>query len=199
MQKNGGTIKAITDFLFVGKEEKELSFYDLVIFLGNDDIEGNVNALTYLYNKQHFDSNALIILSGNVGLLNANKNPESHRMYALLQKLDFPTNNIIIEDNATNALENFRYSLPLIEKVAPVNSYSKILCIGRAFMGRRALMAATACGYPIQNIDYYGTVDIKGKNIGPDTWWKSEPAKIRVLEELKRIAEYSLKGDLSLD
>lgn len=65
-------------------------------------------------------------------------------------------------------------------------------------MSRRAKMCTSACGYPAETIDFYGTVDKKGMNIGPDTWWKSEAAVKRVLEELKRLAEYSLKGDLSI-
>lgn len=198
MQKSSGTISAITDFLFIGKQEEDLSFYDLVILLGNDDIVGNVNTLKWLYDKRHFDSNSLIVLSGNVGSLNAAKSPEAHRMFELLKNSDFPMDNVIVEDKATNTLENFKFSLPLIEKITPINNFSKILCVGRAFMGRRAIMAASACGYPIDNIDYYGTVDRNGRNIGPDSWWKSEPARIRVLEELKRISEYSLKGDISI-
>lgn len=65
-------------------------------------------------------------------------------------------------------------------------------------MGRRVKMCASACGYPTDLIDFYGTVDRKGKKIGPDSWWKNETAVRRVLEELKRVAEYSLKGDLSI-
>ena len=198
MQESSKTISAITDFLFIGKPEEELSFYDLVILLGNDDITGNVNALINLYDKKHFDDKSLIIISGNVGSLNSTKSPEAHRMFNLLKGSDFPMDRVIVEDKSTNALENFKYSLLLISKVASIDSFSKILCIGRAFMGRRAIMSASACGYPIESIDYYGTVDRQGKNIGPDSWWKSEPAKIRVLEELKRISEYTLKGDISI-
>lgn len=65
-------------------------------------------------------------------------------------------------------------------------------------MSRRAKMCASACGYPAEAIDFYGTVDKKGKNIGSDSWWTNEAAVKRVLEELKRVAEYSLKGDLSI-
>lgn len=70
--------------------------------------------------------------------------------------------------------------------------------IGRAFMTRRAKMCTAACGYPTEKIDFYGTVDRTGKNIGPDSWWKSSDATKRVLEEIERVAKHSLKGDLSL-
>ena len=80
-----------------------------------------------------------------------------------------------------------------------IDEYENILCIGSAFMTRRAKMCASACGYPTDKIDFYGTVDTSGRNIGPNSWWLSDTATKRVLEELKRIAEYTLKGDLSLE
>ena len=48
------------------------------------------------------------------------------------------------------------------------------------------------------NYVYYPIVDVKGKNIGKDSWWSSEESIKRVLEELRRISEYTLKGDLAL-
>lgn len=41
MEKHSETINAITKFLFICKEEPDLKTYELAIFLGNEDIEGN--------------------------------------------------------------------------------------------------------------------------------------------------------------
>lgn len=198
MQKNSETVKSITDFLFIGKPENQLGIYELIIFLGNDDIDGNANALKFLWNTGHITCKSKVILSGKVGLLNQGKEPEADRLFHAAVSLGLPADIFLLERESTNALENFKCSKPIAESIKSLDDFDRILCIGRAFMTRRAKMCAAACGFPTEKIDFFGTVDKKGKNIGPDSWWKSEAAIKRVLEELKRIAEYSLKGDLSL-
>lgn len=199
MEKHSETINAITKFLFIGKEESDLKSYELVIFLGNDDIEGNANAIKLLWDTGHITTDSTVILSGNVGLLNQGKEPEAIRLFNAIVDMGVPKEIFVLEKQATNALENFKFSKPIAEQIKLLEEFNGILCIGRAFMSRRAKMCASACGYPAESIDFYGTVDKKGKNIGPDTWWKSDAAIQRVLEELKRVAEYTLKGDLSLE
>ena len=49
------------------------------------------------------------------------------------------------------------------------------------------------------NIKYYFSPVIDERNIKKENWWKDEVAKTRVLEELRRIGEYTLKGDLWLE
>ena len=51
-------------------------------------------------------------------------------------------------------------------------------------------MYAAKFGYPFEKMQYYGTVDTEGKNIGPDTWWQSEDARKRVMAEIERIGKY---------
>ena len=198
MEKYSETIDGITKFLFLGKEEQDLGVYDLVIFLGNNDISGNANALKLLWDTGHITQFSTVILSGNVGLLNQGEEPEAERLFDAAVNLGLPKEIFTLECKATNALENFKYSKPIAESIKPLEGFEKILIIGRAFMTRRAKMCASACGYPTDKIDFYGTIDRAGKNIGPDSWWKSSDATKRVLEELERVAKYSLKGDLSL-
>ena len=59
-------------------------------------------------------------------------------------------------------------------------------------------MYAAKLGYPVEKMQYYGTVDREGRNIGKDCWWESQTAIERVLAEIKRIGEYGLSGDLSI-
>lgn len=198
MEKHSETIDAITEFLFIGKEESALKTYELVIFLGNDDIEGNASTIKLLFDTGHITSKSTVILSGNVGLLNQGKEPEALRLFDAVVRLGVPKNIFILEKEATNTLENLKFSKSIAEGIKPIKEFSGILCVGRAFLTRRAKMCASACGYPADSIDFYGTVDKKGKNISSDSWWKNESAIKRVIEELKRIAEYSLKGDLSI-
>ena len=193
------TIESITNFLFIGKEEKELSVYDLVIVMGNEQIEETIKDLCLLIEKNHISNNAKIIFTGNVGSLNKGQPPEAHRLKETALSYGIPSQMILTEDKATNSLENFKFSKPIIEKNESVDSYNRILCICKSFLTRRAKMCAAACGYPLEQLDFFGTVDTKGKNIGPNTWYKNDIAIKRVMEEIKRIAEYTLKGDLSLE
>ena len=154
-----------------------------------------------LWNTPHSGSvvDSVIVFSGNVGLLNNDSEPEAQRLYESIKRRNIITSQtLIIEDKATNTLENFKLSKPLIEGKMCLNRFRKILCVCKAFLARRAKMSAVKCGYPIERIDFYGTVYEKGKNIGPNTWYETEAATKRVMEEIKRIAEYTLKGDISL-
>ena len=59
-------------------------------------------------------------------------------------------------------------------------------------------MYVSKLGYPAEKMQYYGTVDREGKNIGADIWWKSDEAIERVMAEVERIGKYYAKGDLSI-
>lgn len=194
------TVLAITNFLFIGKPEQKLKRYDLILVLGNEQIEDTADEISMLIKKNHIDNNATIVFTGNVGSLNKGSAPEALRLNEAVKSRSVITSQrIVIEDKATNSLENFKFSKPLIEEKKNIEGFNRILCICKAFLTRRAKMCAAACGYPVEKIDFYGTVDTAGKNIGADTWFQSDAAIKRVMEEIKRIAEYTLKGDLSLD
>lgn len=194
------TVESITNFLFIGKEEQQLDQYDLVLVLGNNQIEETIDDICMLIQTKHILNDSVIVFSGNVGSLSSNSEPEAHRLIESIKRRNIITfQKMLIEDKATNTLENFQLSKTLIEEKFHLDSFKKILCVCKAFLARRAKMSAAACGYPIEIIDFYGTVYEKGKNIGPNTWYQTEVAKRRVIEEVKRIAEYTLKGDISLN
>lgn len=110
-----------------------------------------------------------------------------------------PEKQFILEPESSNAYENFLFSKNKIDELGGFDHFQSILCIGQAFLLRRAKMCAARCNYPSKKMNYYGTVDRGGRNIGPDSWWQSEVARTRVLEEIGRISTYTLKGDLSID
>ena len=196
--KPSETMNAITNFLFIGKELQELGQYDLVLVLGNDDIKGTVNEILTLYSNKIFTQNCRIILSGNVGSINHGKPPEAERLFSELISAGMRKEMLFMEKRATNALENYRFSKDIIDSLGGFDAFSSILSIGKAFMMRRAKMSAVACSYPIGKMDFFGTVDRAGRNIGPDTWWETESACTRVMEEIGRISNYTIKGDISI-
>lgn len=193
------TIEAMTRFLFIGKPIEELGKNDLVIVLGNNLIELTINELKRVWDEGHIIEGAKIILSGKVGSLNKDDAPEAEDLFKLALKKGLPENSFILEPESRNAYENFLYSKEKINELGGFDQFNSILCIGQAFLLRRAKMCAAKCGYPHEKLTYYGTVDKNGRNIGPDTWWTSDVARTRVLEEIGRISTYTLKGDLSID
>lgn len=199
MQYPSETIKAITEFLFIGKSSADLRPADLVIVLGNEFVEGTVLEIKALYEAGIIKNDAKIILSGATGTLNKGEELECERLYSYaVEKYHMPPELFLKECKATNTYLNFLYSKELIQQMGGFDSFSSILCIGKAFILRRASMYAAKLEYPIEKMQYYGTVDKQGKNIGADCWWESETATERVMAEIKRIGEYFEKGDLSI-
>jgi hypothetical protein len=56
----------------------------------------------------------------------------------------------------------------------------------------------TATNFLPNDIEYYFLSTLDERNIAKDGWWKDEIATKRVLEEVGRISQYTLKGDLKL-
>ena len=190
------TSEAITDFLFIGREEKELSVYDLVIVCGNEQTDETCADLIKL--MDHVKSDAVIVFSGRNGCVNPGTVPEGERMHHyFVEHRSGYTQTLIVENKAGNTLENFSNSLPLIERIKPLSSFGRILVVCKAFLARRAKMCALSCGYPAEDrMDFFGTVS--GKRIEPDGWFKDPDTAKRVMEEVERIGKYFVKGDLSL-
>lgn len=199
MKPPNKTIAAITDFLFIGEKKENLLPSDLVLVLGNDQIEGTVAEIYDLYSKDIILSNASIILSGANGILNQGKELECNRLYdCAVEKYGIPKKLFIKEEKAKNACQNFEFSKDIVQSIGGFEYYKNILCIGKAFLLRRASMYAAKFNYPLEKMQYFGTVDADGKNIGPDTWWESDAAIKRVMAEIERIGKYYANGDLSI-
>ena len=100
-----------------------------------------------------------------------------------------------LEDRATNIYENLLYSKEILKDM---DRYNNILVMGAAFALRRVKMCASKLGYPLDRIQYVGTVNKEGRNCGKDNWWMTNESKIRVYQELERIGKYLVKGDLDI-
>lgn len=193
-------IESITQFLFIGMEESNLSPSDLVIVLGNNFARQTMKEVFSLYNSGKIASDAKIILTGATGALNAGQQNECDQMveYAV-NEFHMPENLFIKEARATNASENLAFSKELILQNGGFEAYDRILLVGNSFMLRRVSMYASKQGYPAEKLQYYGVVDREGRNIGSDTWWQTQTGRDRVMAEIERIGKYYKSGDLGLD
>jgi len=185
------TVEKITELLFIGKSEEELQKYDLVIVFGSNVYDLPINVLKDFKSKNIISSSTKIVLSGNKGSLNNDIDlTEAELMYNYAKSIGFEAY-FILEKEATNIKENLVNSQKLL---GSLDSYNKILFIGKSFVLRRILMCALTQQYPIDKIDMYGIED----KIKKDNWSTDDYAKTRVLEELERISKYTKNNDLSL-
>lgn len=123
---------------------------------------------------------------------------EVFHQYAL--KLGIPDHHILLERRATNAKENIEYSIELLRDQALLDDMRHILIVAKAFMTRRTQMALRAVPDLPDHLQFaYLPYAADRPHAIRSTDWHQDPvATKRVLEELARIAQYTLKGDLSL-
>lgn len=199
MKRSSKTIDDITRFLFIGTSLDELQPSDLIIVLGNDFIDGTIKEVYQLYTSGIIEKNAVIVLSGASGALDDDKDLECNRLFdCAVNKYNMDPKMFIKESQAKNACQNFKYTKEIVDNLGGWERFESVLCIGKAFLLRRASMYAAKFGYPSNKMQYYGTVDRDGRNIGPDSWWKSQDAIDRVMAEIERIGKYYATGDLSI-
>ena len=189
-------IRAITNFLFIEDDYVKLKYADLVIILCNSNIDAIAKKVDYLFKKKIIDNNSLIVISGNHGMKNYLGEKECILVQNLLvDKYGYDKKLFVLEEKATNIYENLYYSKEIIKDM---DKYNNILIIGAAFALRRIKLCASGMNYPLDKMQYVGTVNTKKRNCGKDNWWKKESARIRVYQELERIGKYLIKGDLDI-
>ena len=193
------TVEAITNFIFLATEKSELLPSDLVLVLGSDLVKETMATVSDLYQSVKIKKDAKIILTGATGALNAGQALECDAFYdCAVKEYHMPPELFIKESKATNAYLNYLYSKEIIQELGGFEKFESILCIGNAFLLRRASMYAAKLGYPEEKMQYYGVVDRNGRNIGADSWWKSEVAISRVMAEVERIGKYYESGYLDI-
>ena len=205
IQYPNDTVRAISEFLFLETPASDLGLCDLTIVLGNDFIDGTMREVRRLLDLGVIAPESKIVLSGATGLLNAGKEKECIRMFRSgVETFGIAPERLVMEDQATNSYQNLAFTKKLIEEdraafpdKRDLDSFARILIIGKSFMMRRAEMCARRLDYPMEKLAYFGTVDREGRNIGKDSWWLNDSAIARVYAEIERIGKYAGGGDLS--
>lgn len=174
---------AITEFLFIRDEPRAV---DCVLVLGSSTLT-NMDPAIALY-RAGLAKWVLITGHGPTG----EEEPEWRGFLAYALAQGVPEAAILIEPDARNTRDNFRLSAELIAQRLGWDSVRRVAIVSRPFHARRALMTARRF-FPEQ---------VELVMLSPDDgvqahdWWGSIYGRHRVLEELRRIGEYALKGDL---
>ncbi len=181
------TVEAITRLLFMRDDPAPV---DLAFVFGSNWIPTMDPAID-LY-KRKLVSQILISGASATGDANGMTECQVFRQYAVANGV--PEGAILREERATNTLENFRLASCLIEETRGWDSIQSVAFICKTFHTRRVLMTA-ARNWP-RHLRYIFLPVVDERDIRSDNWWRDETARKRVLEELRRIADYTLKGDI---
>ncbi len=178
------SLKAIEDFLIIHPDKLRRS--PLLIIFGCSDLKvSNVAADIFCRGYCKY-----ILISGGLNRRNGFIEAEYHRDN--LVDLGVPEDNILIEDKAQNTLENVLFSKLIIKKHFK-KFPQRIIVVCQCFHGRRVLM--TLKKFFPKKVEYIlQPVETKGHRV--KNWWKNPQQRRHIIEEIKKIGEYILKGDI---
>jgi uncharacterized SAM-binding protein YcdF (DUF218 family) len=101
------------------------------------------------------------------------------------------------EDKSSNTLENIIFGGEVIDRNLNWQTIRSVTIVCKNFHCRRVQMTAEK-HWPSHVLLQFAPVDasIDGQSITAKNWHQLDTSRRRVLEELSRISEYSLKGDI---
>jgi uncharacterized SAM-binding protein YcdF (DUF218 family) len=181
---------AITEFLFVSDRPAAVDF---AFVLGSPTLSSIEPAID-LYARGLAPR---IVISGH-GPRTATEPPERpeaeiYKAYAIERGVR--AEDIIIETTATNTLENFQFTLPVIERQIGWDTIHAVSISGKPFHMRRALMTARA-QWP-KHLKLLMLPSNHPDDPPAATWWQTDAGRNFVLAELRAIGTYGSQGDLA--
>ncbi len=184
-QSQHDTRAAIARFLFI---EDAPGPVDLAFVLGSPTPSSLTPALTLYRNGQ----TPKILISGSGQTASGLPEWQVYRDLALADGI--PPEALLIEPEATNTRENFIYGADLIDRQIGWQHIGAVAICAKAYHLRRAYMTARKVfpeGVKLIALPAAGPGDITA-----DDWWTTPQGRNRILEELGRISDYSLKNHL---
>lgn len=182
------TIDALNQLIFV---EDEPQAADMAFVLGSEWLP-TMDRVIQLYTAGLVPR--IFIAGGSyLGRPRDKSEAEAFRDYAVERGI--PNDAIIVETSSRNTLENLKFARPLIADQIGWEQISTIIFVCQAFHARRVLM--TAARHWPRGVRYLCIPVVDGRRIQRTNWWLSASRRARVFQELKRIAAYALKLDIS--
>jgi uncharacterized SAM-binding protein YcdF (DUF218 family) len=185
MHLNNLSREAITNFLFLSDPPSSV---DLVIVLGGPSVTSILPALDMF----HLGLANQFIISGYGPT--KRRPPEWQALLQAALSGGIPGSAILIEQTSRNTYENFLNSELLIRDKIGWDRLSSVAISTQPVHTRRALMTAAHI-FP-KHIQFLMLANSDKADIQPSAWWQDEYGKLSVLEELRKIGEYGIKGHL---
>lgn len=184
-QSQHDTRAAIARFLFIQDPPEAV---DLAFVLGSPTISSLTPALS-LYKS---GLTPKILISGNGPTTTGAPEWQLYRDHALASGI--PPEALLIEPEAGNTRENMVFGADLIDRMIGWQNIGAVAICAKAYHLRRAFMTARKI-FPHQvrliALPAAGPGDITAAD-----WWATPQGRNRILEELGRISDYSLKNHL---
>lgn len=180
------SVSRITDLIFASEP---LRAVDVVIVLGSPNTTASVPAAE----MYHAGLTKWIVVSG-LGRDGGMPEWQIHRDALLASGV--PADRILLEQAATNTLENITLSAVLIADRLGWPNIERVGLCCKPIHARRALL--TARSHLPQGLCISVHCPADPLDIQPETWWQSSLGQTRVMGELRRLADYVQKGDLRL-
>lgn len=176
---------AITRFLFLSDEPAPVDF----CFVLGCPTPKNMDPAIELYQKGF---TRRILISGYGRSLT--ELPECELLSRYGMQNGIPESALIIERKATNTLENFALSRPIIESELGWNNVTRVALVAKPFHMRRAVMTARA-QWPA-HLQFLALPSREPDDVPAATWWQTEAGRNYVFAELRAIGTYGAAGDL---
>lgn len=183
------TISAINQLLFIEDTPQQA---DLIFALGSREMEVIKKAVELYQQKPA----PFLLISGGTHDINIHTTKEAEIFKDFAMQQGIPEERIITEAAATNTKENFVFTKALVEATIGFQNVHKVILVGKNFHARRSIM--TAKQWWPDHIKYLFVPIVDQRNIQPNNWWLNEIARLRVLDEVRRIGEYASKEDINL-
>ena len=177
--------EALTKFLYV-KDEPEA--VDLCFVLGAPTVS-SIQPAVALYLS---GLTPKIVISGSGRSPQQQPECELFKAFALQQGV--PESAILLETRASNTLENFIFSRPIIAKEIGWANVRSVAIAGKPFHMRRALMTARM-HWPA-HLRFIMLPSNDPDDVPADSWWQSDTGRKIVLSELSAIGSYALQGHI---
>lgn len=178
------TIKTLTQFIFVADRPAKA---DLLVVPGSSQLNLLKKAVK-LY--KHGFVKKILFTGGFNQKINQNE-ADFGLNYAL--RGGIPNRNISTETSSSNTKENAVEAAKLIKKGHLKHSTIMLLC--KPYHSRRLKMTFSSI-FPKAKVIIVPVED--DRKITRLNWWKDKNKTQKVMEEVKKIGEYYMKGDLSL-
>jgi uncharacterized SAM-binding protein YcdF (DUF218 family) len=179
------TREAITQLIFFSQQPKHV---DIAMVLGSACVS-SIDPAIMLY---HDGLVSKFLISGKGPTDRAEPEWRIYSRYA--QDHGVPSSAILLETEARNTRENFLFSEVLLSREIGWSNITTMAIATSPIHSRRARM--TACQYFPSHVDLTMLSTSDERCIQAATWWKTRQGRLMVLEELRRIGDYGLKGHL---
>ena len=177
-------IQKITNYIFLKSNPQKA---DMALVFGTRYHEG-LDKVYELYRDGLIKN--ILISGGNNRFTGEN---EASEMSKKLLAMGVKKEDLVLEDRATNSLENVIFSKDVIERQFGLGKVKKIIAIVKHYHSRRALMTLKR-HFPAQIELIPVTYEVNGFTAG--SWFDSEKGREKVFGELEKIKKYLAKGDI---